>query len=131
MPGFSDVVIEHFRHPRGTGALPDPSGEGWSGSLEESRYMRIQVRLKGDCITDARFATYGCAPAIAAGSVVCEWVLGKTPDQATALTADTLTAWLGGLPPGREFCAHLAIEALAAALQAAGSKRHGEVHDGR
>ncbi|HEY4002430.1 MAG TPA: iron-sulfur cluster assembly scaffold protein [Candidatus Xenobia bacterium] len=116
---FSAVVMNHFLHPRGVATLPNPDGEGWAGNTEAHRYMRIQVNLQDGVITNTAFGTYGCAPAIAAGSFVCEWALGKTVAEAQALTSEELTTMLGGLPQARRFCADLAVDALHAALLAA------------
>jgi NifU-like protein involved in Fe-S cluster formation len=119
--GFSDVVLDHFRHPRHTEALQAPDGEGWSGSVESSRFMRIQVRLQHGLIRQASFATYGCAPAIAAGSYLCEWCIGRRVEDVRSMTADALENALGGLPEARRFCAALAVEALHQALHVAAS----------
>jgi NifU-like protein involved in Fe-S cluster formation len=120
--GFSDVVIDHFLHPRHTEPIQGPDGEGWSGSVETSRFMRIQVRLRDQAIIQASFATYGCAPAIAAGSYLCDWCIGRTPDEVSAMDATTLRNALGGLPQARHFCADLAVDALRGALHQAVSR---------
>ena len=119
MAAFSDIVMHHFLHPRGTGPMPSPTGEGWAGSLETSRTMRIQVRVADGQVLDARFATYGCAPAIAAGNWLCEWVMGRPVAEAQAMSADRLNDELGGLPESRRFCANLAVDALHHALSKA------------
>jgi len=84
--------------------------------VETSRFMRIQVRMKHGAIHQASFATYGCAPAIAAGSFLCDWSIGRTPDEVRTMTPETLEQALGGLPPARRFCAGLAVEALQQAV---------------
>jgi NifU-like protein involved in Fe-S cluster formation len=119
MPPFSPMVMDHFLDPRNVGTLPSPSGEGWSGSFEAGRFMRLQVLLEGGVVREARYQTYGCAPAIAAGSWLTEWVRGRTVGEARALTPAELEAGLGGLPPRRRFCAALAVDALRQALHQA------------
>lgn len=123
---FSDIVMDHFHHPRHVGSLESPSGEGWAGTVESGCYMRIQVQLEADRVAQARFATYGCVPAIAAGSFVAEWVSGRRVDEVERFTADELIAALGGLPEERRFCADLALDALRAAVKNA-LQRKGEV----
>jgi nitrogen fixation NifU-like protein len=118
---LSAIVMDHFLHPRGMAVIHNPDGEGWAGSVEAHRYMRMQVKVQDSVLSDVAFGTYGCAPAIAAGSFVCEWAQGKTVAQAQALTSDELTTMLGGLPAARRFCADLAVDALHAALTAAGA----------
>jgi NifU-like protein involved in Fe-S cluster formation len=119
---FSPTVMEHFLHPRHTGPLPQATGEGWGGSPHSSRYMRIQVAVLDGVVVGATFGTYGCAPAIAAGSYLCDWALGKPIGQVEHLTGEQLTLWLGGLPEARRFCAHLAVDALRAAVADSQSK---------
>jgi nitrogen fixation NifU-like protein len=116
---FSPTVLDHFENPRNAGELPAPSGEGWAGSMEAGRFLRYQVRLAADRIEDLRYATYGCVPAIAAGSLLGEWARGRTVEEALSLSAETLVQMLGGLPRRRRFCADLAVEALHRALRAA------------
>lgn len=116
-PGlFSPTVMEHFLHPRNVGTLAAPTGEGWSGSRESGRLVRIQVRLRDGVVQEARYQTYGCAPAIAAGSFLTEWVQGRTVQEALELGPEELERQLGGLPPQRRFCAALAVDALRQAL---------------
>jgi nitrogen fixation NifU-like protein len=115
---FSATLMDHFLHPRHTGPLPDPDGEGWAGHPHSSRYMRIQVVLDEtrQIVLDARFATYGCAPAIACGSFLCEWATGRPMSEVASYSGEELTDALGGLPPARRFCADLAVDAMRAAL---------------
>jgi NifU-like protein involved in Fe-S cluster formation len=123
---FTPVLLEHFKHPRHTGSLPVPDGEGWSGDGQaSSRFMRIQVQVAQGRIADARFATYGCAPAIACGSFLCDWAIGKTVSEAMTCSADALETALGGLPEARRFCARLATDALQAALTSLPTHRRG------
>jgi nitrogen fixation NifU-like protein len=108
--------MDHFQRPRHGGSLPQPTHEGWSGSVTGSRFMRIQLRLQDGSIEDACFGTYGCAPAIAAGSYLCDRIIGQSIERALDYTADQLNTDLGELPPARRFCADLAIDALRDAL---------------
>ena len=62
--GFSDVVMEHFMNPRNTGDMAEPCGEGWSGPTNRGYFMRIQLRLEDERVVEARFATFGCTPAM-------------------------------------------------------------------
>lgn len=125
---FSSTVMDHFHNPRRVGTLMPHTGLGLAGSMEEGRFVQITVRLEEGRIAAARFKTYGCVPAIAAGDCLAEWVEGMTMDEARTLTPQDLIARLGGLPPQRQFCAALAIQALRNALEAAlESVREGSV----
>lgn len=114
---FSEQVMDHYRTPRCVGDLPDASGTGLAGSMARGQFVRLQVRLAGQRVEAARYRTYGCVPALAAGSWACEWVQGRTTAEARSLDASRLEQGLGGLPAGRRFCAALAVEALQRALE--------------
>ncbi len=64
----------------------------------------------------ARFQTFGCGPAIAACSLLTEWLQGKGVEEARALSPEMLVEMLGGLPEDKHFCAGLAVTALQDAL---------------
>ena len=127
MSQLSPIVMAHFMQPDHAGALPEPDGEGLAGSLETSRFMRIQLRVRNGRITAARFGTYGCAPAIAAGDYLCQEVEGHTVEDAALWDAPDLIEALGGLPDNRLCCAELAVDALHLALENAEQRRE-EVH---
>lgn len=118
---YSDQVREHFANPRNMGALEDADGEGRAGEPGRGNYMIVWVRLSGERIERLGFKTYGCPPAIAAGSCITQMALGRTVQEALAITREELIEALGGLPLGRDHCAALAVESLAEAIVAAGA----------
>ena len=121
---LSEVIWDHYRHPRNRGALQPPYAEGWAGN--RGRYMRLQIRIQDNHITAASFQALACVPCIACGSYLTEWLQNRTLDQLNDMTAPRLINELGGLPPDKEVCAQLALHALARALEAAASS--GETH---
>src|SRR5690606_26047515 len=78
--------------------------------------LYLKVADAGDRITAASFQTYGCAPAIASGSLLAERLPGLTLAEAAAWDADAIETALGGFPPHKRGCAILAAEALVQAL---------------
>ena len=115
---FSPTVLEHVARPLNMGELPAPDAVGTSDVAEGGQFVRIQLALQGSVIADARFQTIGCAPAIACGSWLTEWVRGRTAHDALQITAHQIMHALGGLPADKQFCAELAIVALRRAIQA-------------
>ena len=111
-----ELVAYLFNDPKTLGCLPNADSVGRVGMSGEGPYMAIYLRLDQDVIRDARFETYGCPYAVACGSWVTQWVVGRTAAAARALEAADLELMLGGLPPGKEHCAGLAVGALRAAL---------------
>ena len=79
--------------------------------------MVLYLDVRDRRILHAGFQTYGCAAAIAAGSLLTELILGRTIEDLAKLDAPTLRLGLGGLPLGKEHCADIAISALGDALR--------------
>ncbi len=124
MPGrYSPLVMDHFLHPRRVGELPDADARALAENEGCGDALQLHLRIEGDRIADARFKALGCTASIAASSFLAEWLVGKTLDEAKALTNEDLAKAMGGLPPGKTHCSVLAREALAGCLADYG--RHG------
>ena len=115
---FSETIVQHFAHPHNVGELASPDAVGVAGTPGRGNYMVLHLKLTDGRISECGYLTFGCAPAIAAGSVFTEMIKGQTTEAALAITADDLEQALGGLPPGRKHCAVLAVDALRNALGA-------------
>jgi NifU-like protein involved in Fe-S cluster formation len=117
----SAAAREHFEHPRHVGAL-DPAaldvaaalvGEPVSGAI-------LQLHLRANAaglITAARFKAYGCSWTVACGSLLTEWLEGRTLAEAARFRHHLLVETLDA-PPEKLHCAVLAETALKAALRA-------------
>ncbi|MFA5910194.1 MAG: iron-sulfur cluster assembly scaffold protein [Vicinamibacterales bacterium] len=118
--GHSDEVLKRVREPQRVGTLPAglDVGSGVSGTLEEGAVTRIDVRVSGTRVVEARFRVFGCSAAIASASLVAEWLEGASLDEAQALTAERVTETLQ-LAHEREHVARRAIEAARQALASA------------
>lgn len=113
---YSETVMDHFGNPRNVGVLDPCTAKGVAGDPSAGPFMVLYLKVEGGLITSARFQTYGCAAAIAAGSYLTERLRGKLVDVARAVDAELLLEGLGGLPLGKRHCADIAITALRDAL---------------
>lgn len=105
---YSAKVAEHFLHPQKLGLLSakdiDPASEklltGNSGQIARGDAMRLtlRVRVADERILDARFQNFGTGMPIASGSCFCALIVGKTLNEALAVTAEDLDRELDGLP---------------------------------
>ena len=123
---YSDKVLDHYENPRNVGKW-DPAdniGTGMVGSPACGDVMRLQIKVEGDIITDAKFKTYGCGSAIASSSLVTEWVKGRTLDQAMEIKNTDLAEELA-LPPVKIHCSVLAEDAIKAAITDYKEKKNG------
>ena len=74
--------------------------------------MRLFLRIEEELITRASFLTTGGQASIATASVATELVIGKTLDEADAITREQLVDAVGGLPPSKIQCSVIAAAAI-------------------
>src|ERR671937_616346 len=82
---YSDKVVDHYNNPRNVGSFKKDEkdvGTGVVGAPECGDVMKLQIKVDGDKIVDAKFKTFGCGSAIASSSLATEWLKGKTLDEA-------------------------------------------------
>lgn len=112
-------VLDHYENPRNVGTLDksDPNvGTGLVGAPACGDVMRLQIMIGDDgVIKDAKFKTFGCGSAIAASSLVTEWIKGKSITHALTITNADIAVELS-LPPVKIHCSVLAEDAVKAAI---------------
>lgn len=113
---YNDKVMDHFMNPRNVGEIENPDGSGTYGSPVCGDMMQIQIKVENDIITDAKFKTFGCGSAIASSSMATEMIIGKSIDEALAVTNKQIIDELGGLPPVKVHCSVLADHAIKCAI---------------
>jgi nitrogen fixation NifU-like protein len=113
---YSDIVLEHFEHPRNVGELHSPDAEVRLEHPVCGDIMSLAIKLSGDRIDKVRFRTRGCVASIAAGSCLTEMIAGKSLTEAKALKREQLVEALGGLPNASIHATHLAMDALTQVL---------------
>ncbi|MGC2872991.1 Fe-S cluster assembly scaffold protein NifU [Ihubacter sp. rT4E-8] len=113
---YNDTVMDHFMNPRNVGELEKPDGTGTYGSPVCGDMMQIQINVENDVITDAKFKTFGCGSAIASSSMATSMIIGKTIDEALAISNKQIIEELGGLPAVKVHCSVLADHAIKSAI---------------
>ncbi len=114
---YSDKVMDHFKNPRNVGEIKDADGVGTVGNPVCGDMMTMYIKVKDGKIDDIKFKTYGCGAAIATSSMTTELALGKTVDEAEAITRQDVADALDGLPPVKMHCSNLASDALREAIK--------------
>ncbi|MBU0492205.1 MAG: iron-sulfur cluster assembly scaffold protein [Chloroflexi bacterium] len=115
--GYSDLVIEHFMNPRNVGTIEDADGVGTVGNPVCGDMMTFYIKVDdAGRITEVKYKTFGCGAAIAVSSITSEMALGKTLEEARAITNQLVAQELGGLPPQKMHCSNLGADALQAAI---------------
>ena len=114
---YSEVVMDHFMHPRNVGVIEDADGVGQVGNAKCGDIMKIYLKIENDIIVDVKFETFGCGSAIASSSMATEMIMGKSIYEAMELTNKAVAEALDGLPAHKMHCSVLAEEAIKQALK--------------
>ncbi len=91
-------------------------GNGSDANPIDGDRLTVRVSLDGDRLVEIDARTDGCAGARASAAAVARLARGRSPDAAAALRVEDVLKAVGGLPPGQERCALVAVGALRAAL---------------
>ena len=113
---YNEKVMDHFMNPHNVGDLENADGVGKYGSPVCGDMMQIAIKVEDDVIKDARFKTFGCGSAIASSSIATDMIIGKTIEEALAISNKQIINELGGLPPAKVHCSVLADHAIKAAI---------------
>lgn len=109
--------MDHYRNPRNFGSL---RGATNSASVYNSLCgdsIQIQLRLKDDKVLDARFSGESCAIARSSGSLLTEYIKGKSKKKLINLNKAFMIKLIGiEISPVRLKCLLLPLEALRKAL---------------
>jgi nitrogen fixation NifU-like protein len=112
---YGEKGLERWRNPRHAGRMDHPDGAGrLTGSCGDS--MEIYLRFGEGRVIEATYFTTGCASSSLSGSFAAELALGRTPEELTDLTAETILGAIGRLPEEDAHCAKLAAETVREAL---------------
>jgi nitrogen fixation NifU-like protein len=127
---YSEIVMEHFRHPRNVGRIEDADAKSIEGSPACGDMVAVYLKVDPETlrIADIKFESYGCASNIATGSIITELAKGKTLEEAKHITWQEASEALGGLPALKAHCSVLAVDGLRAAIESY-EERHGLVKE--
>ena len=113
---YSEIVIDHFQHPRNAGLLEDANAVGEDRNPVCGDHMKLMLRIENDAIAEARFQTRGCPAAIATSSMATVVLTDMKIDEAAKLKRQDFVDAVGGLPKAKIHCSVLAAAALKKAL---------------
>ncbi len=87
---YSEILLDHFMHPRRAGTLAAATGHGTARYETCGDITTISVLTADDKIADIRFKATGCGPGISCASVLTDMVVGLPVEEAEAVTPDLL-----------------------------------------
>ncbi len=82
---YQQLILEHYRSPRNKAELPEKTVEIHMANPVCGDEIRLQLRIEGDRIEDAKFVGQGCSISQAAVSMMTSLLQGRSLDEADAL----------------------------------------------
>jgi nitrogen fixation protein NifU and related proteins len=113
---YSAKVLEHFRRPRNTGIIEDPSGVGETGDPSCGDFLKVYIKVEDCILRDVRYEIRGCPAAIACASAMTELSIGKNLDDAMMIVDNDIVDALDGLPEFKVHCSALGAAGLRTAI---------------
>lgn len=94
---YRDVILDHYRSPRGKKKLETPSvhAEGMNPSCGDELTLELQV--EENLIRDVHVSCKGCAISVASASMLVETIKGKSLSEVQTLLSE-VTKMLKGEP---------------------------------
>jgi len=116
-PEYSQKLLDHYRSPRNVGEIEGADAIVTVGNPGHGDVLKLSLRIDGGKVAEARFKSFGCAVAIAAGSVTTEIVRGMRFEDLSLVTNSQVVEALGGVPEGKMECSVLAERAIREAVE--------------
>jgi nitrogen fixation NifU-like protein len=114
---YSEKLMDHFQNPRNVGTIEDADGIGKLSSDVCGDIMHLYITVKEGKIADVKYSTFGCAAAVASGSMLTEMVKGLTLEEALTITKQDIADSLDGVPEPKIHCSLLAADCLRLAIE--------------
>lgn len=113
---YSDIVRDHFAHPRNVGEIENPDAVGEAKNRADGDVVQLHLSVHDGKIKDIKMKVMGCVAAIAATSMLTEMVKSKSIEEALSISREELSCRLGGLPDNKMQCSLTCITALHRAI---------------
>lgn len=84
---YQDIILDHYKHPRGRALLPLPAGESHQVNPTCGDEVTVQVALDGGGRLVIGYEGQGCSISQASASVLSEMVSGAAPADAEVVRA--------------------------------------------
>lgn len=117
MDVYHEHVLEHYRHPRNAGTLPDATVRFDDSNPLCGDTIHVDVKVEEGVVVAARFSAAGCAVSQAGASMLFERLEGMPVAEVLAFEKQTILDEFGSaLSVSRVKCALLALSAVKKAL---------------
>ena len=108
---YSEQITALAKNPKHFGRMSDPVSSAYiKGPCGDE--IEFYLVIKDKVIEDVKFYTEGCIATIVCGSMTAQLALGKSINEALALSPKMVIKALNGLPEDHCHCSILAVSAL-------------------
>lgn len=121
---YREQLLDHYHNPSNYGTLEDPDVEIEMDNPTCGDMIHLTARLDAEGrVAEVRFEGRGCVISMASSSIFTEEIVGKTPEEISAMGLEEIQEMMGGirLSMGRVKCALLPLQAMKEGLKEAGS----------
>ncbi len=113
MDFYHEAILDHYKNPRHWGALPNPDIDHEESNPLCGDHLRLTMKVEDGKIADIGWEGAGCAISQAAASMLGEILVGKTLEEAQAISKEDILDLLGiELGPVRLKCALLSLKVM-------------------
>ncbi len=110
---YHEAILDHYREPRNWGVLDPADIDHEEKNPLCGDRLRLTMRVKDNRIVEVGWSGEGCAISQASASMLGETLIGKTLEEARAITKEDVLDLLGiQLGPVRLKCALLSLKVL-------------------
>ena len=121
---YNQKVLDEFYNPQNVGVIKGASGKGKTVCDKDGEIFKIYISVENGVVVDAQFQTFGCVAAIAATSVATRFLIGKTLEDAKAITVKDILNELGGsVPENKMHCVEQACKTAQSAIKSIKDKK--------
>jgi NifU-like protein involved in Fe-S cluster formation len=114
--GYPDPVWQLFRETPRAGAWDTPALTATATTPANRSQLRLQVKMAGSRIDDARFQAYGCPTSVAVGAWLAGQVVGREVRELSGIDAKMIQEALE-IPEDRAHCALLGEDLVRALVK--------------
>lgn len=111
---YTEIIQDAYKHPAHRGAIPEHTHAFEDENPLCGDMIRVELRIDGGVVTDARFDGRGCAISQAAAELMLDRVIGSPVESIATLNREDVLEELGipSISPARLKCALLAVEVM-------------------
>ncbi|CAG1011029.1 MAG: iron-sulfur cluster assembly scaffold protein [Anaerolinea sp.] len=113
MDMYHELILDHYRDPRNWAILDPADIDHEEKNPLCGDRLRLTLRVRDGIITEVGWSGEGCAISQASASMLGETLVGKSLEEARAITKEDILEMLGiSLGPVRLKCALLSLKTL-------------------